>query len=84
MIEENIYVGTQAFDSIRTGQAESYRLENESRLALLYNEEIENVVFSGFSDPPQLLLFQDITYDEGDWLNRVMAEYYGKKSVKCE
>ena len=84
MIDEDVYVGTQAFYSIRTGQAENYRKDNENRLALLYNEDVKNVVFSGFSDPPDLLLFQDITYDANDWLNQVMAEYYGKESVKCE
>lgn len=84
LISTGIYVGTQAAGSMITGQAEIYKQENEARLELLYSEETDHVVFPVFSDPPELLLFQDITYDENDWLNRVMAEYYGKESVKCE
>ena len=81
-ISDGIYVGTQAAGSIVTGQAATYKQENEARLKLLYDEETENVEFTGFSNPPELLLFQDITYDANDWLNQVMAEYYGKESVK--
>ena len=84
MINEDTYIGSLAGDSIMTGQAELYRVENENRLRLLYDNEVEKVVFQGFYDPPRLLLFQDITCDENDWLNQVMAEYYGKESVRRE
>lgn len=84
MIDEDTYIGTLAGNSIVTGQAENYRTENEARLELLYNKEVKNVVFTGFSDPPELLIFQDITHDENEWLNQVMAEYYEKESVRRE
>ena len=58
--------------------------ENEERLELLHNEEIKEVVFQGFTNPPELLTFQDITNNANDWLNQVMAEYYGKESVRRE
>lgn len=81
-ISDGIYVGTQAAGSIMSGQAAGYKQENEERLELLYSEDIVNVEFPIFSNPPELLLFQDITYSADDWLNQVMAEYYGKESVK--
>ena len=81
-LSDGIYVGTQAAASILSGQAQGYRRENEMRLELLKGKENEIVEFPGFSNPPELLLFQDITYDANDWLNTVMAEYYGKESVR--
>ena len=83
MIEENLYVGAEAFTTILSGQAEIYRQENEERLQLLKNTK-ENVVLKPFSNPPDLLLFQDITPNRDEWINTIMAEYYGKESVVRE
>lgn len=83
MIDEDTYIGTLAGYSILSGQAQSYRAENEQRLKLLKSDE-KNIVFSAFSNPPELLIFEDISTDAGEWLNQVMAEYYGKESVRRE
>lgn len=83
MIDEDIYIGTLAGYSIISGQAQSYREENEQRLELLRSNE-KNIVLPSFSNPPELLVFEDITGDPGEWLNQAMAEYYGKESVRRE
>lgn len=84
MIDEGTYIGTLAGNTILSGQAKQYKAENEARLELLLDDSMQDVVLQGFSDPPELLLFQDIAYDEDDWLNQVMAQYYGKGSVRRE
>ena len=83
MIDEDTYIGTHAGFSIVTGQAKQYREENEQRLELLKSEE-KNIVFTSFSNPPELLIFEDIYENPEEWLNQVMAEYYGKESVRRE
>ena len=83
MIEENTYIGTFAGHSLISGQAQIYREENEQRLKLLKSDE-QNVVLPSFSNPPELLIFEDITENPEGWLNRAMAEYYGKESVRRE
>lgn len=83
MIDEDTYIGTHAAYSLVSGQAKQYRMENEERLELLKGDK-NNVVFSHFSNPPELLVFQDIYENPNEWLNQVMAEYYGKESVRIE
>ena len=83
MIDEDTYIGTHAGYSLVSGQAKQYRMENEERLELLKGDE-KNIVFSRFSNPPELLVFQDIFENPDEWLNQVMAEYYGKDSVRIE
>ena len=83
LIDENTYICTSAGYAIISGQAQTYREENEYRLKLL-KSDVEEVVVPSFSSPPELLLFQDIHMDKGEWLNQVMAEYYKKESVRRE
>ena len=78
-----LYVGTDAAYAIVSGQAESYRQENEKRVELLESTE-ENVILPKFTNAPELLQFEDISPNPGEWLNTAMAEYYGKESVKRE
>ncbi len=80
----NVNITASAMTSLISGQAEQYRVENEERLEMLYNSEVKNVVFKSFSNPPELLLFEDITPNPGEWINDTMAVYYGKESVKRE
>ena len=83
LIDEDTYIGTHAGYAIISGQAQRYREENEQRLELLKSDE-KDIVFSSFSNPPELLIFQDIFNNPEEWLNQVMAEYYGKESVRRE
>ena len=83
-IEEETYLGTLATGALLSGQAQQFKQENEERLRILYQENVQEAVLPGFTDPPALLMFQDITRDEKDWLNQVMAIYYNKGSVRRE
>lgn len=83
-INRNLYIGTEAAVVLLSGQAKIYRQENEERLQLLKDSTVKDVAVKPFSDPPKLLLFQDISFDSGEWINTVVAEYYGKESVKVE
>lgn len=76
------YISSEAVICLISGQAKSYRQENQVRLDMLYNSDEENIVFDGFSNPPELLHFQDVTFDEEDWINKAVARYYRKTSVK--
>ena len=31
---------------------------------------------------PNLLYFEDVSEDPGDWINQKMSEYYGKSSIR--
>ena len=79
-----IFVGTEALYSLVTGEAEQYKLENEERLKILYDDNITEVVLPAFEAAPTLLMFQDITENPEEWLNIVVAEYYHKESVRRE
>lgn len=74
------FISSEAIISLVSGQAETYRQENEDRLKM-YKSEEEDIVVHGFSNPPGLLHFQDVTFDAGDWINKAVARYYGKESV---
>ena len=82
VVNEDTYVGSTAIISLISGQAEEYKEENKTRLELLYSSEETNIEFEGFYNPPMLLHFQDVTFDENDWINKAVARYYGKESVK--
>ena len=79
-----IFVGTEALYSLLTGEAKQYKLENEERLKILYDTEVEHAVLQTFQAQPSLLIFQDITPFENEWINTAMAKYYHKESVKRE
>ncbi|MBR5597740.1 MAG: hypothetical protein IKW30_10090 [Lachnospiraceae bacterium] len=76
------YIGSEAMMCIISGQAETYARENQLRLEMFHDSNMKNVEVSGFSNPPELLHFQDVTWDENDWVNHAVARYYGKDSVR--
>ena len=84
VINGNVNISYMATQSLVSGQAKEYKLENEERLKVLHDENIKNVVFESFTNPPELLFFEDITPNSGEWINDTMAVYYGKESVKRE
>ena len=71
-----------ALTALRDGGAKQYFQEYQARLELLEDESIKDVVLEPFSYKPYVLYFNDITPDPGDWTNYLMANYYGKDSVR--
>ena len=83
-IDPKTYISSEAFALILSGKAMQYKKENIIRIEELKNKEKQDIILSRFSDPPELLLFQDISADPNEWINYVVATYYEKNSVKCE
>ncbi|WP_026491569.1 DUF6056 family protein [Butyrivibrio sp. XPD2002] len=79
--EPDLYTGTAALEDIFSGDAYYYMKEFDERLKVLKDDNVKEAEFGAFSVHPQLLFFSDITKDEGDWLNKAMAEYYHKDKV---
>ncbi len=82
--EEDTLTASEAAFNLLSGEAQNYKQQNEERLSMYLDENIENVVVERFVNPPFLLHFQDNTPDPADWINQAVAQYYGKESVRSE
>ncbi len=82
--EKDTLIASEAMFNIISGEAQNYERQNEERLSMYLDERIENVVVERFINPPLLLHFQDNTPEPGEWINQVVAKYYGKESVRSE
>lgn len=71
-----------AFLSLYRGQAQRYRAEYEARMEILEDPSVPIAELAPYSDPPYLLFFGDIVEDPEDWVNRSVADVYGKEAVK--
>lgn len=72
---------TSALQSIRTGQAERYRQEYEVRMGILEDSSIKEAYLPAYSAPPYLLYIGDISEDTENWINKSVADIYGKEVV---
>ncbi len=70
-----------AWRALYTGEARQYYAEYENRCQLLRDESKSEVVLPPFSVKPYLLYFSDIAEDPSDWVNQVIAGWYGKESI---
>ena len=73
-----------AASSLISGEASTYKTEQEARLQILNNPDIKNAVLKPFTCKPAVLFFNDITPDSSNWINQAMAKYYDKDSVILE
>lgn len=71
----------QAWNSVKSGEAIQYMLEQQERYALLQNEELKQVGLSEFSVKPTVLYFDDIEEDPANWKNAAMADFFEKEKV---
>lgn len=81
---KNTYTGISALRSLTNGDAKTYYAEAMERYALYTDETVTDVVVKPFSVRPALFDFEDLTEDEGNWLNLAVARYYHKNSVRRE
>lgn len=70
-----------AVQSLRSGEAKQYLKEYEERLILLEDSNLKEVYLKPFSSAPYLLFFGDVQEDTEDWVNKSIANYYGKEVV---
>lgn len=78
----DFYTGTSAVSELLDGSAAQYGRENEERLRILKNPREQDVVLPRYTVQPNLLYFEDVSEDPGDWINQKMSEYYGKNSIR--
>ncbi|WP_300767359.1 DUF6056 family protein [uncultured Acetatifactor sp.] len=77
----NTVTSYNAWRALYTGEARQYYAEYENRCQLLRDESKSEVVLPPFSVKPYLLYFSDIAEDPSDWVNQVIAGWYGKESI---
>lgn len=63
------------------GNAKQYQMEFQERLTVLEDETLSEVELEPFRIKPYLLYFGDLQKDPEDWVNKAMAEYYGKEKI---
>lgn len=78
----DFYTGTSAVSELLDGSAAQYGRENEARLRILKNPREQDAVLPRYTVLPNLLYFEDVSEDPGDWINQKMSEYYGKNSIR--
>lgn len=78
----DFYTGTSAVSELLDGSAAQYGRENEVRLRILKNPREQDAVLPRYTVQPNLLYFEDVSEDPGDWINQKMSEYYGKNSIR--
>ena len=84
LVKANSIIAAQ---SLLDGDAQYYEEQYQKRVELLEDDSVEEVVFSAYDVPGNLVNFiylGDISDDETTPANRYMAEVYKKKSVKVK
>ena len=74
-------VSVTAFKSLYSGEARQYDKEAQARTYLLLSQE-SNPVLEPYSCKPELLFWEDIKADPGDWVNVAVARFYRKETVQ--
>ena len=75
------YAWSSAVTDLANGSAKTFYEESVERLEVLKDDSVTDVVLKQHTVRPELLAFDDVTKDPGDWINTSMANYYGKNSV---
>ncbi len=80
--DKNTYTSISALRSLAKGEAQIFYEEAMERYALYTDEGLADVEVWPYSAKPALFAFDDLSRDEGNWLNLAVANYYHKSSVK--
>lgn len=80
--DKNTYTSISALRSVVKGEAQTFYQEAMERHALYTDEDIAQVEVAPYSARPALFDFNDLSEDEGNWLNLAVARYYHKDSVR--
>lgn len=80
--DKNTYTGISALRSLVKGEGQSFYEESVERYALYTDDALTDVEVRPYSVKPVLFAFDDLSEDEGNWLNLAVAGYYHKNSVK--
>ena len=80
--DKNTYTSISALRSVVNGDAQTFYREAMERHELYTDEDILQVEVAPYSARPALFDFNDLTQDEGNWLNVAVARYYHKDGVR--
>ncbi|MCM1153954.1 MAG: DUF6056 family protein [Roseburia sp.] len=80
--DKNTYTGISALRSLAKGEAQTYYAQAMERHELYVDASVREVILEPFSAKPALFAFEDLTEEEGYWLNLAVAAYYHKDSVR--
>lgn len=80
--DKNTYTSLSALRSLVKGEAQTFYEEAMERHALYTDADLADVEVAPYSAKPALFAFEDLSRDEGNWLNLAVANYYHKSSVK--
>lgn len=80
--DKNTYTSISALRSLVKGEAQIFYEEAMERHALYTDESLSDVEVRPYSERPALFDFDDLSEDEGNWLNLAVTNYYHKNSVK--
>ncbi len=78
------FTASAALQSLVSGEAASYRAQQEVRLEQLLDDTVDDAVLMEFTVKPQLLFYEDIEEDPEGWKNVRMRDYYRKHSVRLQ
>lgn len=81
--DKNTYTSISALRSVAKGEAQTFYQEAMERHRLYTDEDIARVEIVPYSARPALFDFDDLSEDEGNWLNLAVTRYYHKESVRC-
>ena len=73
-----------AFLSLHRGEAQQYKAEYEERLDILRDDTVRHAKLRPYTYKPYVLFFNDIEPNPDDWINRSLADLFGKESVTLE
>ncbi|MFA9379344.1 MAG: DUF6056 family protein [Lachnotalea sp.] len=80
-IEIKLSTGMRALTSITNGEAAEFDTQMDTR-ELLYNDDsVKEVYIAPLTVFPEMIYFDDITYDKDDYSNYKIAEYYDKDFI---
>jgi len=81
--DKNTYTSISALRSVAKGEAQTFYQEAMERHRLYTDEDIAKVEITPYSARPALFDFDDLSEDEGNWLNLAVTRYYHKESIRC-
>ncbi len=81
--DKNTYTSISALRSVAKGEAQTFYQEAMERHRLYTDEDIARVEITPYSARPALFDFNDLSEDEGNWLNLAVTRYYHKESIRC-
>ncbi len=81
--DKNTYTSISALRSVAKGEAQTFYQEAMERHRLYTDEDIARVEIAPYSARPALFDFNDLSEDEGNWLNLAVTRYYHKESIRC-